>query len=586
MALNKYQQFIKEIKDLYTKSQKMEAVELMRFFFRNYNNNNPEIKACLLELLAYSNKWIKDNSAEAFNINTYLNWRYRDYDAAIASGVEAIKLSPQYVNAYHNLGNIYLELENYPSAIQHYKKAIELDETYVDSYNGLGNVYNHLNDYLNAIKEYEKVIELDEKYAIVYGNFGYLYAKLKDYPKAIEKYQKAIDLDKNDAFAHNGLGIVYSRLNDYQEAIKSYEKAIKSDENFASAYFNLASTYEKQNEYQNALLHYNKYIQIQKDKNDIFVEWASDSVNELTRKIKENEYAEIDKYIKKIKNILKFVGTYITHYTGITVGKILIIESGKMRLSEGSFLNDTSEGRQLFDYLNWHGLIKKETEALLELYSEKPFIASFVADHEHNNLTLWRMYGKELQVEGKGCAITIDKEKFIGEIKRKLGINSKESDKGIVEEGMFIFYKVAYRNNDDSFSIPGAKRAENNKLNKLLKTVKEKLELLKHEEKQERTFELITNSLNDIAYLFKTAEYQYEHEVRLVMQGIGFEKNIYKESSPPKVYIELGSILPAITKVTIGPKVDRPDEWAAAFNYSFKKENLNPTIVISRLPYK
>ena len=30
--------------------------------------------------------------------------------------------------------------------------------------------------------------------------------------------------------------------------------------------------------------------------------------------------------------------------------------------------------------------------------------------------------------------------------------------------------------------------------------------------------------LNEIAYLFKSSEYQYENEVRLVVQGVGFKK--------------------------------------------------------------
>jgi hypothetical protein len=35
----------------------------------------------------------------------------------------------------------------------------------------------------------------------------------------------------------------------------------------------------------------------------------------------------------------------------------------------------------------------------------------------------------------------------------------------------------------------------------------------------------IKELLNGIAYLFKSSEYQYEHEVRLVVAGVGFKKN-------------------------------------------------------------
>jgi hypothetical protein len=100
----------------------------------------------------------------------------------------------------------------------------------------------------------------------------------------------------------------------------------------------------------------------------------------------------------------------------------------------------------------------------------------------------------------------------------------------------------------------------------------------------------VNKLLNDIAYLFKSSEYQYENEVRLVVQGVGFAKKIEKEETPPKVYIELVDIVPALNKITLGPKVERADEWAAAFNYHIKEQlkdrKEKVEIVISHLPFK
>ncbi|MBK9013610.1 MAG: hypothetical protein IPM82_05735 [Saprospiraceae bacterium] len=101
--------------------------------------------------------------------------------------------------------------------------------------------------------------------------------------------------------------------------------------------------------------------------------------------------------------------------------------------------------------------------------------------------------------------------------------------------------------------------------------------------------------LNEITYLFKGAEYEHEHEVRLVVDSeIGFPLKInHKEDGAPKVYIEIGDIRPLITKLTLGPKVERSDEWASVFYFSFKdfyqKEGINeslPDIYISHLPFK
>jgi hypothetical protein len=96
----------------------------------------------------------------------------------------------------------------------------------------------------------------------------------------------------------------------------------------------------------------------------------------------------------------------------------------------------------------------------------------------------------------------------------------------------------------------------------------------------------IAELLNNIAYLFKSSAYQEECEVRLVVQGVGFEKIIDTSCLSPKVYIELIELTPVLYKVTLGPKVEKAEEWAAAFNYHIKKRGYKADIVISHLPFK
>jgi len=90
--------------------------------------------------------------------------------------------------------------------------------------------------------------------------------------------------------------------------------------------------------------------------------------------------------------------------------------------------------------------------------------------------------------------------------------------------------------------------------------------------------------LNIIAFLFKSAVYKNENEVRLVVKGIEFIKEYNMDVSSPRVYIELVSIKDIVSQITLGPKVDKVSEWKAAFNYRYG-ENI-PKIEFSHLPYK
>jgi len=192
--------------------------------------------------------------------------------------------------------------------------------------------------------------------------------------------------------------------------------------------------------------------------------------------------------------------------------------------------------------------------------------------------------------EAKGCAITIDMESLLKNIKENLTSKPANTDQAITNSARideeFTFYRVAYRKMGDEvkFIIPGADEKEsilNAYMIELGNKVK-KFTITKEAEKYENK-DLIER-LNEIAYLFKSIEYQHENEIRLVVKGIGFEKVIDDKS--PKVYIELVPIRSLIKKITLGPKVDRADEWAAAFYYSLEKDELKPCIHISHLPFK
>lgn len=72
--------------------------------------------------------------------------------------------------------------------------------------------------------------------------------------------------------------------------------------------------------------------------------------------------------------------------------------------------------------------------------------------------------------------------------------------------------------------------------------------------------------------------------MRIVVKGVEFEKKYDVDTTPPRVYIELESIRNIVKRITLGPKVDKANEWASAFHYIY--ENNAPEIVISHIPYK
>lgn len=544
----------------------------------NKKNKNDEVNKLLTEKILE-----KFNDASLFVEKAIALYKLNDIENSERYAKEGYKLDSNNFKINNYLAHINFNKKNYKIAEKYYKKAIELNPEIANSYNGLGNVYNELKDFVNAEYNYKKAIELNPNEAFFFNNLGTLYFIKNDFDNAYKYYQKAIDIDEKFSKPYNGLGNIYKRKNDLKKAKDNYLKAIELNHKNSAPFFNLASIQYDEKDFKKARENFLEKIKIENDENEYFTKIAKTKIEEIDNILESKQYEKIINTTSEIKAILHFNKGSITHYTGITIAKNLIIEESEFRLSEGAFLNDTSEGKVLFDYLEFDNSTQNNCEPNSKVFSKKPFIGSFVNNTKRNDLTLWRMYGKENLEEAKGCAITID----IDDLKKTIIQKLKTGNEGLKDFEELEFYKVAYLDNNE-FNFSESKKSEIIKLNKLMQQLKQDVKEFKEKKgKKPQEALKIIELLNEVAYLFKNAEYQYESEVRLVMKdAVGFEKVVDKDFTPPKVYVELVSILSMIKQITIGPKVDRADEWAAAFHYHFFNKDLKPEISISNLPFK
>ncbi|NQU88016.1 MAG: tetratricopeptide repeat protein [Mariniphaga sp.] len=515
-----------------------------------------------------------------------------EYDKTIELLSEEILKKYKSADLYAEKAQAYYKLKEFELCYETTEQALSLDPENAKANNYKANIYYDNKEYEKSKEYYLKAILIDPNYVQPYYNLGVLFKEQLEYIKAIDYYNKAILIDPKHVDAYIGIGATYYNLQKYDQAVDFYKKAIEVNPKFDPPYYNLGLVYLNTKNYTDSLKYFRQYIELTEKKPDYYTSLAKSKITELKKLIKSIEFSEISELVEKIKELLLFNEGNITHYTSLTVARILILEKRLFRLSEGAFLNDTSEGKELFKFLNLNYSKETDPNSDSKPFTQKPFIGSFVAENKHNDLTLWRMYGKENMEEAKGCSITIQMDQFIDSIKNEI-IKKTDSEvpSAIGEE--FTFYRVAYCKNceRDQFIINDANKEELNNFNLLMEELSEKIK--NYISKKDSEIQILIERLNEIAYLFKSAEYQHENELRLVLNGVGFDKKIDTLLTPSRVYIELVPISPLISKITLGPKVERADEWAAAFYYSLDKEDLDsieedshPEINISRLPFK
>ena len=152
---------------------------------------------------------------------------------------QAVKIHPNYKNAYLLLGNAHNYLKDYEKSISYYEHALGLDADYADAINNLAITYraagryygeekNDLNKALTYLLKAEQSkpndLETIRLLGVVYGISGQT-------DKAITYFTKVTTLSPNNAAAWLNLGNAYGQAGDVQKAESFRQKAISIDPN-------------------------------------------------------------------------------------------------------------------------------------------------------------------------------------------------------------------------------------------------------------------------------------------------------------------------------------------------------------------
>ena len=123
-----------------------------------------------------------------------------NWQAAEADYVAAIKLETQAIY-YHELGNLYLDLNDVVSAETAYLQALRFDPNFTDSYLNLSTLYGNLGEIEAAIANLQRVLLLDPNHLNARANLATLYEHQGETALAQSQWQTIIALAPNSDLA-------------------------------------------------------------------------------------------------------------------------------------------------------------------------------------------------------------------------------------------------------------------------------------------------------------------------------------------------------------------------------------------------
>ena len=160
---------------------------------------------------------------------------------ALEQFLKAKEIYPDDPILHYDLALVYVEKRRFDKAESHLKEAIRLKPDYSDAYNYLGVLYYRKGEVDLAIESYKKALDnmLYVNPQFTHLNLGVAYLSRKDYRKAILHLEEAIRLVHNYVDAYNNLGRAYEGLGQYSKAKEYYKKALEFNPRYVNAYMDL-----------------------------------------------------------------------------------------------------------------------------------------------------------------------------------------------------------------------------------------------------------------------------------------------------------------------------------------------------------
>ncbi|MDP2873823.1 MAG: tetratricopeptide repeat protein, partial [bacterium] len=153
--------------------------------------------------------------------------RNHDWRTADDLWLSAAKTSPSSHVNHNNLGDLYARRGQPEQAIAEFKTAIKLKPNYADAFHNLANTYKDIGLDKEALFNYQEAIRYNPALWQSYQNIATLYFQQGLYDKAATNLQEAVRINPQNTFLHSNLGAVYLAISDKAKAKAEFMEALR-----------------------------------------------------------------------------------------------------------------------------------------------------------------------------------------------------------------------------------------------------------------------------------------------------------------------------------------------------------------------
>ncbi len=213
---------------------------------------------------------IRPDFADAYVNRAMVLTDLKRLDEALASYDKAIRVRPDYAAAHNNRGIVLASLGRLDEALACFDEAIRLKLDHAAVHYNRANALKGLNRLDEALAGYEEAIRIQPDYADARFNRGMVLKDLKRLDEALAGFDRAISLSPNTPALHNTRGVTLADMLRLNEALAAFDEAIRLQPGHADAHYNRGVVLRGLGRLDDALAGLNEAIRLRPDHADAY----------------------------------------------------------------------------------------------------------------------------------------------------------------------------------------------------------------------------------------------------------------------------------------------------------------------------
>ena len=192
-------------------------------------------------------------------------WMQVEHEKALVYVTKAVKLKPDFAEAWYNKGMTHGKLGQHKEALACYDEAVKLKPDFAEAWYNKGVTLGELGQSKEALACFDEAIRLKPDYAEAWNNKGAALGKLGQFKEALACFDEAVKLKPDDGEAWCNKGAALYELGQHKEALACFDEAIKLKPDDGEAWYNKGVTLGKLGQSKEALACFNEAIKLKPD---------------------------------------------------------------------------------------------------------------------------------------------------------------------------------------------------------------------------------------------------------------------------------------------------------------------------------